>query len=246
MNFAPFYIFLHILGREGYKEVFFLKIGDIVGRKSYGCDIFFRIVAVRGDKVILQGLSYRIEADASSDDLISIDSQKIVQHNRDIEQRVSQIFTRIEREESARGFRNMRQSSFKKMPTVLHLDGDENYLNKCSDQYKKLGIPVIGRYIEEAMQPRRIKTLLETYHPDMVVITGHDSVLKGTKDRQDIRSYKNSSYFVESVKEARKYESNYDNLVIFAGACQSCYEAIIEAGANYASSPERVLIDWLR
>lgn len=28
------------------------------------------------------------------------------------------------------------------------------------------------------------------------------------------------------------------------GACQSYYEAIIEAGANFASSPARILIDF--
>jgi spore coat assembly protein len=31
-------------------------------------------------------------------------------------------------------------------------------------------------------------------------------------------------------------------LVIFAGACQSNYEALLKAGANFASSPKRVLI----
>ena len=35
------------------------------------------------------------------------------------------------------------------------------------------------------------------------------------------------------------------NLVIFAGACQSFYEAIISAGANFASSPARILIDFM-
>ena len=33
-----------------------------------------------------------------------------------------------------------------------------------------------------------------------------------------------------------------DDLVILAGACQSHYEAILDAGANFASSPKRVLI----
>ena len=34
-------------------------------------------------------------------------------------------------------------------------------------------------------------------------------------------------------------------LVIFAGACQSCYECMLDAGANFASSPNRVLIHCL-
>ena len=38
---------------------------------------------------------------------------------------------------------------------------------------------------------------------------------------------------------------NGKKLVIFAGACQSYFEAIISAGANFASSPARILIDFL-
>ena len=50
----------------------------------------------------------------------------------------------------------------------------------------------------------------------------------------------------QTVKEARIYDQIYNrNLVIFAGACQSYYEALIMAGANFASSPARILIDFL-
>ena len=35
------------------------------------------------------------------------------------------------------------------------------------------------------------------------------------------------------------------NLAIFAGACQSFYEAIMSAGANFASSPARIMIDFI-
>lgn len=45
------------------------------------------------------------------------------------------------------------------------------------------------------------------------------------------------------MEEARKWDVN-KNLVIFAGACQSFFEAIISAGANFASSPARILIDF--
>lgn len=41
------------------------------------------------------------------------------------------------------------------------------------------------------------------------------------------------------------WESFTNNLVIFAGACQSYYEALINAGANFASSPGRIMIDFL-
>ena len=50
---------------------------------------------------------------------------------------------------------------------------------------------------------------------------------------------------MEAVKEARKYEKSHDKLVIIAGACQSDYEDLIQAGANFASSPKRVNIHTL-
>ena len=44
---------------------------------------------------------------------------------------------------------------------------------------------------------------------------------------------------------ARQYESNRDSLIIVAGACQSHFEALLRAGANFASSPARILIHAL-
>ena len=62
----------------------------------------------------------------------------------------------------------------------------------------------------------------------------------------DIYNYRNSKYFINTVKEAKNWvaQSGRD-LVIFAGACQSYYEALLAAGANFASSPARVLIDFV-
>ena len=39
-------------------------------------------------------------------------------------------------------------------------------------------------------------------------------------------------------------ERNKNKLAIFAGACQSYYEEIMNAGANFASSPGRIFIDF--
>lgn len=62
----------------------------------------------------------------------------------------------------------------------------------------------------------------------------------------DIYNYRNSRHFIATVKEARRYEKNTNSdIVIFAGACQSYFEALIQAGANFASSPARILIDIL-
>ena len=56
---------------------------------------------------------------------------------------------------------------------------------------------------------------------------------------------KNSKNFVKAIKAARKYEKSQEKLVIIAGACQSDYEELIKAGANFASSPKRVNIHAL-
>ena len=88
--------------------------------------------------------------------------------------------------------------------------------------------------------------MLETYNPDILVITGHDGMIKRGTDYHNIYNYRNSKYFINTVKEARRYDLEKNkNLVIFAGACQSYFEAIISAGANFASSPARILIDFL-
>ena len=57
--------------------------------------------------------------------------------------------------------------------------------------------------------------------------------------------YKNSTYFINSVKVARKYQSNHSSLVIISGACQSNFKGLIEAGSTFASSPKRINIHAL-
>lgn len=69
-------------------------------------------------------------------------------------------------------------------------------------------------------------------------------MIKAGKSYEDIYNYRNSRYFVQTVKNVRN-DGNNKNLVIFAGACQSYYEALIDAGANFASSPARILIDFI-
>lgn len=128
---------------------------------------------------------------------------------------------------------------------ILHIDGDSEYLDTCLKVYKQLQLDVVGEKVLEKDQPDKILSLVKLYKPDIVVITGHDAVLKETENYTDINNYRNSKYFVKTVGVLRDYERNYDDLIIFAGACQSCYEAILDAGANYASSPGRVLIHCL-
>lgn len=58
-----------------------------------------------------------------------------------------------------------------------------------------------------------------------------------------LSDYKNSRFFVESIKAARKVYKDYDDPVIFAGGCQSNYKALMNVGANVASSHKKSLIN---
>lgn len=233
-----------------------VNVGDIVARLSYKKDILFKVITVerQGDKitrVILKGLDMRILADASAEDLEVISNTDIKEYQRESSRKSSQCIKNIFRNrEMEREKRNTRQeetqeSFFEMPPKILHLDGDKDYLEMCINTYKQLGLNPVGYTIPEHQQPKEVKKLLQEVRPDILVLTGHDSIIKGAKNHNDLNSYSNSKYFIQSVIKSREYEPSYDDLVIFAGACQSHYEGILEAGANYASSPQRVLIHAL-
>ena len=233
-----------------------IKKGDIVVRKSYGKDIIFRVINILNkpeEKIaVLNGVIERIEADSKIADLELVDKQKVKDILRKMD---SKIENRIEKSKQQWEDRNYRigvvtnQTRAKeKIITgeILHLDGDRKYSEKSYRYYRKLGLNAIVKYIPEYRQPRVVYQLLESYNPDILVITGHDGMIKRGMIYNDIYNYRNSRYFIETVKEARKYDKQKGKkLVIFAGACQSYFEAIISAGANFASSPARILIDFL-
>lgn len=127
---------------------------------------------------------------------------------------------------------------------LLSPDGDRRYAEKSSKYYKKLGLNAVVKNVPECKQPIVVGNLIKRYDPDVLVITGHDGMIKNGTGYTDICNYRNSRFFINTVKEARR-ASNGKNLVIFAGACQSFFEAIMDSGANYASSPARILIDFM-
>ena len=128
--------------------------------------------------------------------------------------------------------------------TILHLDGDRKYSIKSEKYYKNVGLNAIVKHIPEYKQPYLVLSLLEKYKPDILIITGHDAMIKKNSNYYDIRNYKNSKYFINTVKQARYWVNSGNDLVIFAGACESFFEAIMESGANFASSPARIQIDF--
>ncbi|MBO8169914.1 MAG: sporulation peptidase YabG [Thermoanaerobacteraceae bacterium] len=230
-----------------------IKKGDIVGRKSYGGDILFKVTKIReeqGQQIAeLRGLDLRLIADAPISDLERKSAEEVRQYQKAFQAKCldckKNIFKRRQRDlrQVMKRHNGKLEEAFFEVPgNVLHIDGDEEYLEKCLQSYKELNINVRGEFIPETEQYRRVPELLREEPVDILVLTGHDGILKGKKDLSDLNSYRHSKYFVEAVRAARQVEPSRDELVIFAGACQSHYEAILCAGANFASSPKRVFI----
>ena len=80
---------------------------------------------------------------------------------------------------------------------------------------------------------QRIGGLIDYYRPDILVITGHDAYSKAKGKMTDINAYRHSKHFVQTVKEARKRIPHLDQLVIFAGACQSHFESLIPCRSKF-------------
>ncbi|ERI94806.1 sporulation peptidase YabG [Clostridiales bacterium oral taxon 876 str. F0540] len=233
-----------------------MNVGDTVVRKSYGKDITFKIIDIKetdsGTIYTLKGISLRVIADAPVEDLEEVVENSLGEKEKILNRKVNTSIKNImlSRIDISKAYRSPKitvnkELTFGRPGKILHVDGDAEYLEVCLKVYKKLELDVVGKVVAEKDQPVEVPNLVKQMKPDIVVITGHDAITKGTKDYTDINNYRNSKFFVDTVSELRNYEPNYDDLVIFAGACQSHYEAILDAGANYASSPSRVLIHCL-
>ncbi|WP_435925643.1 sporulation peptidase YabG [Paenibacillus sp. DYY-L-2] len=234
------------------------NLGDLVVRKSYGGDVTFRVENIVREQAIIKGTEFRLLADAPLTDLMKVSPSATGEKTQRARIKATESLERLhkdrqeltERSHSVLGreWYTAGEPSFFEVPgKVLHLDGDERYLKKSLSLYEKLRVPAQGYYVTESQMAGALYRLLPSIQPDVVVITGHDGVLKNrpTADLYNLSSYKNSKHFVEAIQAARRYERNFDALTIVAGACQSHFEALLQAGANFASSPARVLIHAL-
>ena len=232
-----------------------MKEGDIVVRKSYNKDIIFKITGFSRDEnnkkvAILKGVAFRLIADAYLDDLELVkerDTRGILIDKNVQNLLYRSVFYARERRNLYRGAPKLQSSSnvYGIPGKVLQIDGDKEYLKICLDVYTELGIPSVWVAIPESNQYKEVIALLEKHKPDILVITGHDAITSKKGNLKDINNYRNSYNFIKCVREARKWQPDFDALVIFAGACQSNYEQIIRSGANYASSPGRIMIHAL-
>lgn len=222
-----------------------LNVGDIVARLSHQQDIYFHIdrinINIKGERMaILKGLKLRLLADAPLSDLISKSPSEVANYER-VDNKM--IYQKLHKLTNQRKMDQDEEKECFEIPgRVLQLDGDHDYLDQCIKTYRQMGIEAKGICKSEKEQPKVIRKILQENPTDILVLTGHDGFISGNKDFHSMNSYRSSRYFVESVLEARRFQYNRDNLVIFAGACQSNYEAILSAGANFASSPKRMLI----
>lgn len=237
-----------------------MNLGDLVVRKSYGGDITFRVENVVQNKAVIKGTEFRLLADAPLEDLVQVPPTRVTKRGQQAQIKATESLTRLRKdrqEQSQRSGESVSGSTWAQSSTeaayfevpgkVLHLDGDALYLNKSLSLYEQLRIPAEGHHVHESKMADTLYRLLPRVRPDIVVITGHDGVLKQPQayDLYNLGSYKNSQNFVAAVQVAREYEKHFDSLTIVAGACQSHFEALLSAGANFASSPGRILIHAL-
>ena len=87
------------------------KIGDLVTRKKYGNDIIFKIDKIQNNTIYLKGIDVRLYADTKEDDLI--------------------LATIPKKKEIINTIRTLKTDEYFYIPgTILHLDGDNEYLEK--------------------------------------------------------------------------------------------------------------------
>ena len=140
-----------------------IKIGDYVTRNSYKNDIVFKVIDVQGDNFILCGACIRLLADSPKNDLVLYDD----------------VIDDDDFGISFNEYKLLDRSEYFYLPgKVLHIDGDQEFLDKCMAFYKKNKIKAYGVYSLEEELADNIYGYLEQYNPDILVITGHDAMYK--------------------------------------------------------------------
>lgn len=175
-----------------------IKKGDVVGRKSYNKDIFFivhKIVksSLNNEYALLRGLNVRIIADSPLNDLEVISKEDILnsikKYKIDEENRIK------------KNLKAIRQKIY--TGKILHLDGDRKYSEKSARYYNKMGLNAVVKNIVENKQAKVIVPLLNKYNPDILIITGHDAMLKNGSNYNNIYNYRNSRTFYKYSKASK-------------------------------------------
>ena len=124
------------------------KVGDIVTRKSYNNDLVFKIIKIQENIFYLKGVNIRLYADSIESDL------KRYSDDEDIEDE-KEFLERIKPE-------TLDRNDYFYLPgKILHIDGDNEYLNRCLKYYEDISILAMGINEKEKNIASRIRELLE-------------------------------------------------------------------------------------
>ena len=142
-----------------------MDIGDIVVRKSYDKDVTFKIIDIRDDYgkyvYILKGISIRIIADSSEDDLEAVNDKFSGSQDKILNTRVNDAIKKalVDRSDfrdktaKAPKIKHDNELMFGRPGKILHIDGDSEYMETCLKVYKQLSLDAIGKCIPESKQP---------------------------------------------------------------------------------------------
>ena len=206
-----------------------MDVASLVVLKSDEKKIIYLIdEIVNQDKVYISGLHYRIRKIVALEELREATAEEIESETK----KAQKYFLSIA---------NIKKRTNKNylLGTVLHIDGDQKYLDKCLQLYKEIGVFANGLTIKESQIHEQIQSLIYKLTPDIVVLTGHD--VYHQKGLKDLNNYSNTLNYIKAVRKIRQIKSRGD-VVVIAGACQSNFEALIASGADFASSPKRINI----
>lgn len=181
------------------------------------------------NNAIIKGYSIRRKFEVSLTQLHLASEEKILEEKNKLCEKVNHLIK----------LSKTRNSKRLLYGTILHIDGDKDYLDSCMSLYKEMNVFANGIYINEDSVKDKIEELLMQLTPDIIVITGHD-IYKG-ENIKDLNNYVNSKNYCEALRVIRRHFDK-DSVCVIVGACSSHFEALIASGANFASSPDRINI----
>ena len=191
-----------------------IKIGDIVFCNYCEKNILCTVKEINENIATLKGLETRVIIDEKINKISKVNEKK----SRILKDIDEKYFHRIEKiNYEIYNTKDKRKREFIYTGKILHLDGDRRYSEKSLRYYRKVGLNAVVKNIYENRQPKIIERLLKLYNPDILVITGHDGMIKSGVDYNNINNYKNSKYFIDAVRKVREYENiNNKSISIFA------------------------------
>ena len=133
-----------------------MNIGDYVTRNSHNNDMIFKIIDIIDDIAYLKGANVRLIADSNIDDLVKVEFK---------ESNDEEVVERIKDET------NLDRDDYFYLPgKILHIDGDQEYLDRCLKYYQKMNLMAMGICEDENIVPEKITQYLEEYNPSILVI----------------------------------------------------------------------------